>query len=52
MKNIIFFLSENNIPTAVKYCCILHGRVCVMNKLHVPKRFVPLQKLRARSGTI
>ena len=29
-KNIIFFLLKNNIFTAVKYCCILHGRVCVM----------------------
>ena len=24
------FSSENNIFTAVKYCCILHDRVCVM----------------------
>ena len=29
-KNIINFLVKMNIFTAVKYCCILHGRVCVM----------------------
>ena len=30
MKNNIFFHLKINIFTAVKYCCILHGRVCVM----------------------
>ena len=29
-KIIIFFHLKINIFTAVKYCCILHGRVCVM----------------------
>ena len=29
-KNIIIFHLKMNIFTAVKYCCILHGRVCVM----------------------
>ena len=29
-KNIIFFHLKINIFTAVKYCCILHGCVCVM----------------------
>ena len=30
-KNVIIFHLKINIFTAVKYCCILHGRVCVMN---------------------
>ena len=30
MKNIIIFHLKINIFAAVKYCCILHGRVCVM----------------------
>ena len=30
MKNIIIFHLKINIFTAVKYCCILHGRVCLM----------------------
>ena len=29
-KRIIIFHLKINIFTAVKYCCILHGRVCVM----------------------
>ena len=29
-KNIKIFHRKINIFTAVKYCCILHGRVCVM----------------------
>ena len=29
-KNIIIFHLKINIFPAVKYCCILHGRVCVM----------------------
>ena len=29
-EKIVFFHLEINIFTAVKYCCILHGRVCVM----------------------
>ena len=29
-KNIIFFHLKINIFTAMKYCCILHGRVFVM----------------------
>ena len=29
-KNIIIFHLKMNIFTAVKYCCILHGRVFVM----------------------
>ena len=29
-KNILIFYMKINIFTAVKYCCILHGRVCVM----------------------
>ena len=29
-KNIIIFHVKINIFTTVKYCCILHGRVCVM----------------------
>ena len=29
-KNIIIFHLKINIFIAVKYCCILHGRVCVM----------------------
>ena len=33
-KNITFFHLKINIFTAVKYCCILHGRVCVMETLH------------------
>ena len=32
-KNIIIFHQKINIFTAVKYCCILHGRVCVMSTL-------------------
>ena len=32
-KNIIIFHPKINIFTAVKYCCILHGRVCVMSDL-------------------
>ena len=31
MKNIEQFHLKMNIFTAVKYCCILHGRVCVMH---------------------
>ena len=31
-KNIIFFHLKINIFAAMKYCCILHGRVCVMFK--------------------
>ena len=30
-KNIKHFHLKMNIFTAVKYCCILHGRVCVMS---------------------
>ena len=30
MKNIIIFHQKINIFIAVKYCCLLHGRVCVM----------------------
>ena len=30
-KNLIIFHLKSNIFTAVKYCCILHGRVCIMN---------------------
>ena len=29
-KNIIIFHLKINIFAAVKYCCVLHGRVCVM----------------------
>ena len=29
-ENIIIFHLKMNIFTALKYCCILHGRVCVM----------------------
>ena len=29
-KNIIIFHLKINIFTAVKYCCILHGHVCIM----------------------
>ena len=29
-KNKIYFYLKINIFTAVKYCCILHGRVCVI----------------------
>ena len=29
-KTIIIFHLKSNIFTAVKYCCILHGQVCVM----------------------
>ena len=32
-KNIIIFYLKINIFTAVKYCCLLHGRVCVMLEL-------------------
>ena len=32
-KNINKFHLKMNIFTAVKYCCILHGRVCVMSIL-------------------
>ena len=31
-KTIIIFHLKINIFTAVKYCCILHGRVCVMSR--------------------
>ena len=31
-KNIIFFYLKIDIFTAVKYCYILHGRVCVMKR--------------------
>ena len=30
-KKYIIFHLKMNIFTAVKYCCILHGRVCVMS---------------------
>ena len=30
-KNIRIFRLKINIFTAVKYCCILHGRVCIMS---------------------
>ena len=30
-KKIYIFHLKINIFTAVKYCCILHGRVCVIN---------------------
>ena len=32
-KNIIFFHLKINIFTAVKYCCILHGRVVTNSKI-------------------
>ena len=32
MKNIKKFHLKMNSFTAVKYCCILHGRVCVMKR--------------------
>ena len=35
MKNIKNFHLKMNIFTAVKYCCILHGRVFVMLDLNV-----------------
>ena len=34
-KNIKNFHLKMNICTAVKYCCILNGRVCVMTILHL-----------------
>ena len=30
MENIVNFHLKINMFPAVKYCCILHGRVCVM----------------------
>ena len=34
-KNILIFHLKIIIFTAVKYCCILHGRVCVMTYFNV-----------------
>ena len=33
-KNIIIFHQKLNIFTAVKYCCIVHGCVCIMFSFH------------------
>ena len=32
-KNVLIFYLKMNILTVVKYCYILHGRVCVMTSL-------------------
>ena len=40
-KNIKKYILKINIFTAVKYCCILHGRVCVRNaKLEAATAFI------------
>ena len=38
-KNVIFFHLKNTIFTAVKYCSIMHGHVCLMVRISDRARY-------------
>ena len=49
-KKYYIFYQKINIFTAVKYCCILHGRVCVMFEgVYMQKKYV-VPNLRCHSS--